>query len=93
MGGGFKADQGVIEGLTKTLRSGSDALNDLAGSVPSMPDAGALSGQMAALISKQVDAAGEYAIGVGAAAQAVEEGGRVYQGADDAAKRSLPQVK
>jgi hypothetical protein len=93
MGGGFQADSGVIENLSKTLRGGADSLNNLAGSVPAVPDAGDVSGQMAVLIAKQVDAAGEIAVGVGAAGDAVAQGGTAYTETDQAVQRSLPHPK
>jgi hypothetical protein len=93
MSGGFQADPGVIANLAKMLHGGADSLNNLAGSVPGVPDAGDVSGQMSALIAKQVDAAGEIAIGVGAAADAVAQGGTAYTETDHAAQQSLPHVK
>lgn len=93
MGGGFKADPGVITNLASMLHSGATSLNDLAGSVPGVPDAGAVSGQMSALIAKQVDAAGEIAVGVGAAADAVTKGGTAYTETDHAVQQSMPHVK
>lgn len=86
----FLADEGVLDAVAAGLRRGADSLNDLAGSVPSVPDAGPLSGEMAALLSTQVSAAGEYAVGVGAAASAVADGGQAYQRADDSVRQSLP---
>lgn len=90
---GFSADPGVLDGIAGMLDGGADALNDLAGSVPGVPDAGSMSVDMAKAISDQVAAAGEYAIGVAAAGQAVADGGKAYQETDDAAKRSLPKPK
>jgi hypothetical protein len=93
MAGDFQTDPGVIANLAKMLHSGADSLDSLAGSVPGVPDAGDLSGQMAALIAKQVGAAGEMAVGVSAAADAVTQGGKAYTETDHAAQRSLPHVK
>lgn len=85
----FLADEGALAAAAAGLRRGADSLNDLAGSVPAAPDAGPLSGEMAGLLSKQVGAAGEYAVGVAAASQAVAEGGQAYQRADDSARQSF----
>jgi hypothetical protein len=92
MGAGFTADQGLIDNLARMLRGGADSLNGLAGSVPGVPDAGDVSGEMAALIAKQVDAAGEIAVGVGAAATAVTQGGQAYAATDEGVHQSLPHV-
>lgn len=75
------------------LGGGADALNDLAGSVPGPPNAGPLTADLTMVVAHQVEAAGEYAIGIAAAGQAVAEGGKAYQETDDAAKRSLPKPK
>jgi hypothetical protein len=75
------------------LHNGADSLNALAGSVPAVPDAGGVSGVMAALIAKQVDAAGEIAVGVGAAADAAAQAGKAYTETDDAARRALPHAQ
>jgi hypothetical protein len=91
VGGKFSADPGVIDNLASMLRSGSDGLNNLAGSVPGVPNAGDVSGQMAVLIAKQVGAAGEIAVGAGAAADAVSQGGTAYTETDHAAAQSLPK--
>jgi hypothetical protein len=45
------------------------------------------------LIAKQVDAAGEIAVGVGAAADAVAQGGKAYTKTDNAARQALPHPK
>jgi hypothetical protein len=93
MASGFSVDPGILDGVAAMLRGGADSLNDLAGSVPGVPDAGPVSADMANVIAHQVEAAGEYAIGVAAAGQAVAEGGKAYRETDDAAKRSLPKPK
>lgn len=93
MSSGFSVDPGVLDGVAGMLRGGADSLNDLAGSVPGVPDAGSVSADMAKVIAHQVEAAGEYAIGVAAAGQAVAEGGKEYRETDDAARRSLPKPK
>ncbi|HEX3649861.1 MAG TPA: hypothetical protein VHV49_15655 [Pseudonocardiaceae bacterium] len=93
MTSGFSADPGVLDGVAGMLRGGADALDDLAGSLPGVPNAGPVSGDMTIAVARQLAAAGEYAIGVAAAGQAVAEGGKAYQETDDAAKRSLPKPK
>jgi hypothetical protein len=93
VGNGFNADPGLIQGLGKKLRSGSDSLNNLAGGVPGVPDAGDMSGIMGAVIAKQVQAAGELATGVGAAASVLADNARSYDESDQQAKRALPHLK
>jgi hypothetical protein len=93
VGGGFQADQGVIADTAMMLRSGSDSLERLAGSVPSPPDGGDVSGIMGSLMSKLVGAAGQISTGAAAAAEAVDRGGAAYLTTDDAAKRSLPSPR
>ncbi len=91
VGSGFQADQGVIADTAMMLRSGSDSLEQLGGSVPPPPDAGDVSGIMGSLMSKLVGAAGEISTGAAAAAEAVDRGGAAYLTADGAAERSLPR--
>lgn len=91
-GEGFRADEGVIEGVANMLRNGSDSVEALGASTPGPPDAGHVSGVMGALMSKLVDAAGEVSPGVAAAAAAVQQGAKIYVAADDAAKAGLPKV-
>lgn len=89
-GHGFRADDGVITATAGMLRSGSDSLERLGGSVPSPPNAGPVSGTMGALMSKLVGAAGQISTGAAAAAEAVDQGGKAYVETDQAAKESLP---
>jgi hypothetical protein len=93
VGTGFQADPGLIDNLAKMLHNGADSLNGLAGSAPAVPDAGGVSGVMATLIAKQMDAAGEIAVGVGAAADAVAQGGKAYTETDNAVRQALPHAK
>jgi hypothetical protein len=92
-GGGFQADQGVVADTAMMLRSGSDSLERLGGSVPPPPDAGDVSGIMGSLMSKLVGAAGEISTGAAAAADAVDRAGEAYVTTDGAAQRSLPSPK
>lgn len=91
-GGGFTADLGVIDGVARMLRSGSQAIEDLAGSVPGVPDAGEVSAVMASLMSKLTDAADEVSTGVAAAADEVERSAQTYGESDQAARDNLPHV-
>jgi hypothetical protein len=91
--GGFQADQGIIADTAMMLRSGSDSLERLGGSVPSPPDAGDVSGVMGSLMSKLVGAAGQISTGAAAAADAVDQAGAAYQTTDGAAKNSLPSPR
>jgi hypothetical protein len=93
MTSGFSVDPGVLAGMSRMLGGGADMLNDLAGSMPGVPDAGAEAAAIAKVVAHQCGAAGEYAVGVAAAGQAVADGGKEYQEADDAVKRSLPKPK
>ncbi|MGH3623060.1 MAG: hypothetical protein ACRDQ5_14900 [Sciscionella sp.] len=77
-GGGFDADPGVIDGLAGALRSGSSGLEELGGSVPGTPDAGDISADMGSLMSKLVDAAGEFSTGLAAAGDALTQTGEDY---------------
>lgn len=92
-GGGFDADEGVITGVASMLRSGSDSLEALGGSVPGTPDAGEVSAAMGLLMSKLVGAAGEVSTGAAVAAAAVEEGGKAYLEIDQAAEQSLRSIR
>ncbi len=80
---GYEVDEGTLQGVAASLRDGSQSVADLGGSVPSAPDAGAVSGSLGQLLSHFVDQAGELATGVAAAADAVEESGRSYASTDD----------
>jgi len=79
VGGGFQADQGVVTDTAMILRSGSDSLERLGGSVPPPPDAGDVSGIMGLLMSKLVAAAGEISTGAAAAADVVDRAGETAE--------------
>lgn len=87
MSRGFLADADAIARVARALHAEADSLNDLAATVPAVPDAGAVSGRMGTLLARQVDAAGEIAIGLGAAGDAVAQGGAVYTNADQVAQQ------
>jgi hypothetical protein len=93
VGDGFQADQGVIADTATMLRSGSNSLERLGGSVPPPPDAGDVSGIMGSLMSKLVGAAGEISTGAAAAADEVDRGGAAYLTTDGAVQHSLPSPR
>ena len=80
---GYEVDDGTLQGIAAALRSGSQSVADLGGSVPSAPDAGAVSGPLGQLLRHFVDQAGDLATGAAAAADAVEDNGRTYATTDD----------
>ncbi len=89
---GYEVDDGTLQGIASSLRSGSESVADLEGSVPSAPDAGAVSGPLGQLLSHFVDQAGELATGVAAAADAVEDSGRTYASTDDENSQRFQRV-
>jgi hypothetical protein len=89
VGEGFTADLDVIEGVARMLRSGSQSMEDLGGSVPVAPDAGEVSVAMASMMSKLAGAAGEVSTGVAAAADEIERSAQIYRESDQAARRNL----
>jgi hypothetical protein len=93
VGDGFHADQGVIADTAMMLRSGSDSLERLGGSVPRPPDAGDVSGIMGSLMSKLVGAAGEISTGAAAAADEVDRAADAYVTTDGAVQHSLPRPR
>ena len=93
MSGDFLVDPGVIDGLASGLRSGSAGLERLGGSVPAVPDAGEVSGQMAGLMSKLVDAAGEFSTGMAAAGDAVAEGAQSYANDDHGSAQHISSMR
>ncbi|TKG64253.1 hypothetical protein [Prauserella endophytica] len=87
---GYTADPGVIEQISQTLRAAADDLDAIGGSVPAAPDAGEVSGMMAAALSKLTHGAGELVVGATAAGDAVANGGAAYAEQEATAKDSLP---
>lgn len=86
---GYEVDPGALQGISKTLRSGSQSIEDTGGSVPESVDAGDLTGVISELVSVFTNAAGELSTGLMSAAEAVDDGGRVYEADDDAAAQNF----
>jgi hypothetical protein len=92
MAEGFTADLSVIEGVVRMLRSGSQSVKDLGGSVPQAPDAGEVSAVMASMMSKLAEAAGEVSTGVAVAADEVERSAQTYRESDQVARHNLSRA-
>lgn len=88
-GQGYGVDPAAMEDLAATLRGGVAALDPLADSLPSMPDAGELSGEMAGALSNFARGAAELMMGVSTAGDHVAAGGAEYAGAEDAGRRGF----
>ena len=89
---GFTIDPHTLSAVARELRSGRDTLEELAGSVPDVPDAGAATGAVAAALAHVVRAAGAYSTGLALAGDAVREGQRDYLTLDGAAARALRRI-
>ncbi len=89
MTSGYRTDPAAMEGLASTLRGGVTSLEELAGSAPAMPDAGPLSGDMAAVLSNFTRGAGEMVAGLFTAGDQVSAGGTDYAEAEDASRASF----
>lgn len=86
---GYEVDPGALQGISKTLRSGSQSIEDVGESSPGSVDAGEFTGVISELVSVFASAAGELSNGLMSAAEAVDEGGRVYEANDDDAAQNL----
>lgn len=86
---GYEVDPGALQGISKTLRSGSQSIENVSSSMPESVDAGEFTGVISELVSVFASAAGEVSTGLMAAAEAVDDNGRVYQDTDDTAAQDL----
>jgi len=82
---GFSVDLSVHDHLAGTLTAAADAIDALAATAIDAPNAGELSGLMTLAISHLMSAAGEYAAGLDAVADAVRQTAATYAHTDNAA--------
>jgi hypothetical protein len=81
---GFDVDRNALSWIAKLLSAGSDDLEAIGRSVPDVPDAGPVTGDLAAVLSALLEAGGEVALGLEAASTAVSESSTAYSASDEA---------
>lgn len=89
MSGGYRTDLDVMESFASSLRAAGVSLASVGDSVPSMPDAGDVSADMAAVLSHLVAVTGELITGVTGAGDLLAAGGVDYAEAEDAGRRDF----
>jgi hypothetical protein len=89
---GFTVDHHILGAVARELRSGRDTLEKLAGSVPGVPDAGAVTGAVAAALAHVIGATGAYSTGLALAGDAVHEGRRGYLALDHTGARTFSHI-
>lgn len=92
MTSGFQADPAVMETMAGTLRNAARTLDSAGSSAPNAPDAGDVTAHIAAVIGYLTNSAGELAVGVAAASNAVAQGGECYLEVEDSASRSFQEL-
>ena len=82
-------DPNTLQALAQRLRSAGESLDSCGGEAPDAPDAGPLSGDLAAVIAHLAGGAGQLVVGLHAASEAVRQSREEYLNSDQAAGQRL----
>lgn len=88
----YQVDTAAMGDIAGTLRTGRNAIEQLAESCPGVPDGGELTVEMGKLLKLFVGEAGELSSGVAAAADTVDDCARTYADTDASAQQEISSV-
>lgn len=89
MSEGYRADLNAMDGFAGRLHAAGVPLSSVGDSVPGMPDAGAVSADMAAVVSHLVAVTTELITGVTWAGDLVAAGGADYAEVEDTGRQDF----
>ncbi|MFI7589861.1 hypothetical protein ACIB24_22550 [Spongisporangium articulatum] len=89
MSDGFHVATDALDGIARTLDGVSQGLEGLAGSIPAIPEAGAVTADLASALGHLLAQVGELSVGSAAAAAGVRRSLRTYLTADRQAEAGL----